>query len=79
MNLKQYTQLKEQVEKKQREVERARGALDQLFKRLKEEHKCKSTKEAKEKVAELKKEVERLDGQFNKALKAFEDKWGHKL
>lgn len=71
-----FQELKEKVETKRREAERAEGALEVSMKRLKEEFECDTIEEAKALFKKQKKELERDEKEFKKKLKEYEDKWG---
>jgi len=79
VDLKRYEELKSQVDKYQREADRAEGALAQLMERLESEHSCKTLKQAEKKVERLKKEANQAEEEFTIALAEFEKKWDHVL
>jgi predicted nucleic acid-binding Zn-ribbon protein len=78
MDLGRYRQLKEKVEKAQRESDRAEGALAQLTKQLGNEFGCGTTKEARKKLKSLSSELADAEEEFNESVLAFEGEWGDK-
>ncbi len=79
MDLGRYRQLKEKVEKAQRESDRAEGALAQLTKQLSSEFGCGTTKEARRKLKSLSSELADAEEEFNESVLAFEGEWGERL
>lgn len=75
MNEEAYRKLKTEVEEKTAEADRARGALDLLMKRLKDEFECDSIKEGKKALKELTERREKAEVAFDKAVKSYEAKW----
>lgn len=71
----QYRKLKREVEAAKDEAQRARGALEQLTSRLKEEYDCKDVKEAKRKLDQLEQDVAEAETNFDKVLKDYQKKW----
>lgn len=71
----EYRRLKRSVEDAQREADRAQGALDQLMKRLKDEFKCTTLKEARTLLDELKGKAEKAEAAYTKAVTDYEKKW----
>lgn len=74
-----YQRLKRAAESKQREADRAAGALEQTMARLRKEFGCKSLKEAKAKLQELEATHERTGKKFQKAVEELDNKWGKVL
>jgi hypothetical protein len=74
-NLRNYTKLKTQVEALKRERERARGARDELMRRLEEEFGSKTLRAARKLVRQAKRDWEAADKAFTKALADFEEEW----
>lgn len=72
-------ELREQVERMERDKARLEGKQEQLLHRLREEHGCASLKEARKLQARKEREAARLEQEFGEALKSFQDKWGDKL
>lgn len=79
MELDRYNQLKSNVDRLQREKDRAEGALSKLKERLQREYGIKSIKGAKSAVTRLKAEVKQAEGDFSSKLDEFEREWGEKL
>ena len=74
-DLKQYNQLKEQVEAAQRKADKAQGALDTTMERLKKEFGCSTISAAKKKLATLDKKEKNLKEEMDEAIEDFEEKW----
>lgn len=70
-----FEELKEAVERTKRKADEARGELNVLMRRLKEEFGCSTIKEAKKKLEELEKKTETAQENFNRLLKEYEKKW----
>jgi len=79
MDLKRYEQLKGQVDRLQRDHDRAEGALSGLMARLKAEHGCDTLEEAQAKLKQLEAKAEKAEKQFEEALEQFEEEWAEKL
>jgi DNA repair ATPase RecN len=77
--LKQYNQIKRQVEEAQKKADQAEGALNQIMKQLKTEFGCKTLEEAEAKLRKLNQETKLSSKEFEKALIDFNEKWGVKL
>jgi len=75
INLDRYRKLKADVDRCQREADRAEGALSQLMAKLEEEFGCKSLKEAEKLLVKLRKESKKAEKEFGEALNEFEEKW----
>lgn len=71
----QYRKLKQEVEDAQSKAERAKGALDQLLKRLKEEFDCGNVKEAKKLLKQFEQERDEARAAFQKAMENYEESW----
>jgi len=72
---KEYRQLKQEVEDAKAASQRARGQMDQLLARLKEEHGCASVDAARTLLEKKKKELERLNKTFREEMVEYERKW----
>lgn len=75
MNIKQYEQLRERVERFQRDADRAQGTVDQLYRDLQERFDCKTKKAARRLIADLKVDLEQEDAKFKKALSEFNEEY----
>ena len=75
MDIRRWEKLKGEVERLQREVDRAEGVLSSLMDRLKNEHGCKSLEEAKSILEKMKKKADRTENNYNAVLEEFERKW----
>lgn len=73
--LKEYNQLKEQVEAAQRRADKAQGALDNTMERLEKEFECTSILMAKKKLAVMEKKEAKLAKERDEAITEFERKW----
>lgn len=73
----QYRKLKREVEEAKSEADRAKGALEHLMKRLKEEFKCDTLKEAKALLAELEGKETKALKIFEQLMEEYEEKWKH--
>ena len=74
---KQYRQLKRDVEESKAAAERARGALEQTIKTLKEEFEVENIKQAKNKLLALELKATTSQKEFERAFKDYEEKWKH--
>ena len=78
-DLNDLTRIKEQVDRLQREADKASGALEHAMVQLKEDFGCKTLEEGQKLLDELTQESKKAEDEFNKALKKFEDEWGDTL
>lgn len=72
IDLKKFTKIKQAVEDARSERDRARGALDELMKRLKKERGLETLKQAKRLLRKKREERDYAEALFNEALKQFE-------
>ncbi len=79
MNLKEFTELQESIELKQRAKAKAEGALEQTLLRLKEEQGCSSEAKAEKKVIDIQQEIRELEKEYERALADFEEHWNDRL
>lgn len=70
-----YRRLKREVDEAKTEADRAKGALTQLMKQLKEEFECEDVKEAKTLLAELEEKRDKAQKRFERSLDDYEKKW----
>jgi len=75
MKLEKFTKLKADAEQCQQEIDRAKGSLDQLLKRLKSEFGVSSIEAAKKLLAELEIKQAAAENKLDKALKKFEQRY----
>lgn len=75
MTTQEFETLEKEINQARQHAERARGAFDQLMRRLDEEFGCKTINQAKEKLDELKTACERTEKVFAKALEDYQAKW----
>lgn len=79
MNLKKLNRLQQQVEQHKRDADRAAGALQQLYQRLRMEFKCMDLKQGKRLLVKLQTQEQELSQQFDVALAEFEKQYGDVL
>lgn len=79
MTTKEFLKMKAQVERLQKESDRARGALDQLYKTLKEEFDVDDLRAAKKLLRELEEQSEKASVRFVRAAERFQERWGDEL
>lgn len=72
MNINQFQQLKDRVERLQRDADRAQGTVDQLYRDLLERFDCKTKKAARRLIAEMEADLQKKDAAYQKALSNFE-------
>lgn len=72
IDLNKFNLLKKEVEKAERDQNKAAGAVEQLRKQLREEFDCDDLKEAETLLAKLEKEGLVLEKDYNKKLVEFE-------
>jgi len=73
-----YRRLKREVEDAKTEADRAKGALTQLMKQLKEEFDCDDLKAAKAMLADLEAKRDKAQKKFEHSLEDYEQKWSKK-
>lgn len=74
-----FDRLRKRVDQLKSERDRARGALDGLRKRLKEEFGCDTSDEAREKLKRMQVRRDKLEKRFAAELAKFEESWGERL
>jgi len=79
IDLKRFERIKDDVEKKQREVNRAEGSLSTQMTRLKQDFKCETLEQAEELLEKIKTKMERVDKQFQEKMEEFDEEWSGKL
>lgn len=79
ITVKEYQRLKEAVEQKEKEVQRAQGAYDEGLKRLKTEFGCEDVQQAKEKLARLEQKEKDAFESFETKLEQFKKDFGDVL
>ena len=79
MTPEQYLELKKTAERLRAEEARRQGSLDQLLRRLRDEHGCKSAREAERLLARLDAENKAAGARAEKLYKEFMRKHGDKL
>ncbi len=79
MNLDDFTRLKKQVERLQRDADRAAGAREQLLETLVKEFEVESIESAQKLLRRLGKEVETLEASYKEERQAFEQEYQERL
>lgn len=74
-----FLDLKRDVEKAQREADRAQGAYESLMVRLKDEFDCASLKDAIKKLEELRTTEKTYKAEYDMLMEKFMAKWKDKL
>jgi predicted transcriptional regulator len=70
-----YLELKKKSEAAQKKADEAKGAYDQVMKRLKEDFGCTTLAEAKKKLKSLQNKEQKLTKEFDAAVDTYEEKW----
>jgi len=76
IDLKRYQELEKDVTRRQRELDRAEGAAEQLEERLKDEFGCDDAGDAKKLLEKKEKKSAAAGKAFEKSLESFEEEWG---
>jgi hypothetical protein len=79
MDLNRYNKLKSDVDRYNRDTDRAEGAYKQLMTRLKNEFGFDTLEQAEIEAEKMKRQRDKVAKQFDQELEAFDDKWGDKL
>jgi len=79
VDIKKFTRLKEKAEALRTEAEQAKGALNQLKKKLEEDFGCQSIEDAERLLEKYEKEVKKAEEDYGEELISFEEEWGEKL
>lgn len=79
VDLKEFNALKADVERCQREADRAEGALEQMMEKLKNEYGVATVEEAKELHRKLSEQAAEDEQKYLGALAAFKEDWQHVL
>ena len=74
-----YNTAKKKVERLRTQVDKAQGAIEELYGQLKEGFDCDDIDQAKEYLAQLKEEVAEKNERLESLLSAFENKWKNVL
>lgn len=74
MREQEFLRLKKEVDRLQREKDKADGAIDQLMKEL-EQFGCSSLEEAKQLLKKLEREERETERKFTKLFKRFNKRW----
>lgn len=73
--LEEYEKLKRETLQKQRECDRAQGALRQLLSQLEQEHACKTAKEAVRSKEQMEKQLEAQEELLREEMQRVTDKY----
>ena len=79
IDLKDFHRLKSNVDRLQREADKAAGVYAEQMRRLKQEHGCSTIEEAEKLLAKITKEHKAAEKKFEKLAIEFEDRWGDVL
>lgn len=79
MKLDEYVALKRKVDKYQREYDRVRGALDNLYEELRNKFGRKTLEQAKRLLIKFKRRHAKDEKVFHKAMRRAEKQFGDKL
>ena len=79
IDLKRYERLKTDVDRLQRDADRAEGALAQLMGRLEKEHDCATLQDAETLLKKLQAKEKAAEEKFATALAEFEEEWSDVL
>jgi len=79
MNAQEYIDLQTKQKRLQSQVDEAKGALDEMMKRLADEFGCDSLEEALETLRRLKTSASKAQRKFDKQMKRFENEFGKLL
>lgn len=71
----EYRNLKLEVEEAKAKSQQAKGALEQLMRRLETEYECNSLDEAEELLKRLQKEKEEKETEFDRLMRNYQKKW----
>jgi hypothetical protein len=72
---KEYNRLKSQVEDARESASEAKGALDQLKKRLQEEFGCETVEDANKLLKEMERKLDKAETEYQEAVKDYRNKW----
>lgn len=75
MNLREYERLALSVAEAEREVERSKGALQQIVSLMRTKYGCNNIEEAEKKLREMKDKMKRLEKSIDVETEAFLKKW----
>lgn len=79
MDLNEFQELKDSVDKARRRADRAIGAKEQILARLKSEHGCKTLEQAEALLEKEKRLLSKQERQLDSELQEFKKKWGLQL
>lgn len=79
MDLEEFQELKEEVEREKRRCDRAEGVRDQILAQLRKEHGFKSLEEAKKFLRQEEKLIEREGQRLEMEVEKFRQKWKEAL
>jgi hypothetical protein len=79
IDLKEYERLQKKTDQLKSEADRARGALQQILDRLRDEHGCRSIEEAKAELKKLETKRKGLERKYEIERKKFDEEWADLL
>ena len=74
-DIKEFMQLKKNVEQAQAQADRATGAAEQIMRQLQEVHGCDTIEDAQKKLRTKEKEKDKLQEEFDTAFEEYKEKW----
>ena len=75
IDLEQYQEMKDKIDKLQRDKDRAEGALSEMMKELNDKYECTTIEEAEQLALQLKREARQLEKDYEEAMEQFQAKW----
>lgn len=79
VDLQEFQQLKDDVDRLRREADKAAGAYDEQMKRLKSEFDCDSIEQAEKMLADLEKQEAKAVKAYERSKASFDEQWGEVL
>jgi len=74
-----FTQIKEEVQKAQRDKDKAEGALEQIMKDLDDKFDCNNLNEAEKLLKEFEEKEKGAYKKYEKAKAVFQEEWNERL
>ena len=79
LDLRKFTKLKEQLQRRQREHDKLQGSLEHIMERLSEEHGIGSVEGGEKNIKKREKKLERMETEIEKEFKALEKEFKEHL
>lgn len=79
MKPEEFQRLRRRIDRHNREIDRAKGALGQIKKQFREEFGCESLENAKAKLKKQRARQKQLEGQQEQLLEEFKEEWQEEL